>query len=239
MSDFKRFVAKLKTNSISTTNRFSVVFSSPKVISTQTDLQSLLLYCNASTLPGININTTPNISYGDNYEVPYEKIYSPVTLEFYMDSDFVVKDYFDNWIQNVIDPVTRQVQYYEDYTTDINIIVHDKNNKNVYLCTLYDAYPKTMSDMQLSYENKDIARLQVLFAYRYYRTFRLSDIISNGQGAITDAGGIIASTLFRNGINTNNLDSIEFVSGKIPDTYLSSFTQFQNSIQNTDFRKIL
>ena len=130
MSALKEFTAQLKTKGVASMAHFSVLFNTPASFSSSTDLQSLLLYCHSAPLPGLNINTTPNLSYGDNYEVPYEKMYGPAELSFYVDSDLQVKDYFDKWIQSISDPVTRNLRFYNDYTTDINIIVQNKNNKN-------------------------------------------------------------------------------------------------------------
>lgn len=241
MSELKEFTAQLKTKGVASTAHFSVLFNTPNSFNSPVDLKAMFLYCHSVNIPGLNINTTPNLSYGDNYEVPYEKMYGAVEMSFYVDNDMQVKDYFDKWIQSIADPVTRNLRYYDDYTTDINIIVQNKNNKNVYLITLYQAYPKTLGDVQLDYALSEVMKQNVTFVYRYHKTVLLSDVVSSAKGAITDAGAIISDIQTRAGVAINNLqsNSIEYISGKIPEQYFSQFNSFQQAASSFDIKKII
>ena len=59
--------------------------------------------------------------------------------------------------------------YYKNYTKDITIFVLDKQDKNIYGCTLYEAFPKTINPIALSAEGKDAMKIGVTLQFRYWR----------------------------------------------------------------------
>jgi hypothetical protein len=65
-------------------------------------------------------------------------------------------------------PGTRNFNYYDDYTSDIIIEVQDLKNQSRYAVQLREAYPKSIGAVQLDHSNKDIMKISVNFAYKYY-----------------------------------------------------------------------
>jgi hypothetical protein len=160
------FTSQVKKEGLAVVNRYAVVlpnFEGPDMS------RMLLMYCSQAQLPGINNSTTPARTFGEYREMPYERLFEAINLEFYVDRPMKVKTYWDNWTSQIIDPVTRKFNYYKNYTKDITIFVLDKADKQIYGCTLYEAYPKTLNPIQLTAEGKDAMKIGVSLSYRYWR----------------------------------------------------------------------
>jgi len=175
-----QFISEVKTG-LSLNNHYQVFITRPdgmifqNLFTTSNPIYNkLALLCEQATLPGINIATTPTRTFGESIETPYDKIYHPVNLSFYVDSKYQVKYFFDSWMNVIQSNTTRIHNYPNSYKTNIDIVTYDKQDTKTYMTRLYDAYPKTIGDIQLSYNNVDIIKLPVELTYRYYKTETLS-----------------------------------------------------------------
>ena len=171
-----KFIASVKTEGLARTSRFSVVMSLPLGITRtnsfyQTQLEKVLLYCDTAQLPGINFSTTQSRTFGEYREIPYEKIHDPITLTFYVDNNMTVKAMFDAWLSFIINPESKRLNYYDNYVVPMDIYVEDMQNMQKYQCQLIEAYPKAVSSIALDYASKDIMKLSVTFAYRYFKSY--------------------------------------------------------------------
>lgn len=174
----------------SRTNRYAVYFDNPKVMVSTAHLPMILMFCEKVDLPGINLNTTPIRDYGEIRETPYEVNYDPITLSFYVDTNMIVKGYFDAWIKGVQNPTNRNFNYYKDYTcSKMTIEVQDINDQTKYKAELFDVYPKTVSPITLSYENRGIMKMQVTMVYRYWKASPMNSEAATSIGAINPALG--------------------------------------------------
>lgn len=144
----------------------------------------LALFCEQANLPGLNISTIPTRIFGEVVETPYEKIYHPVNLSFYIDIKFQVKAFFDAWMGIIQSETTRIHNYPQSYKTNISIIIYDKNDNKRYVTTLYQAFPKSINDIQLSYSGTEPMKLPVEISYRYYKTKTYA--YTNDNNNITD-----------------------------------------------------
>lgn len=163
----REFLAEVKTRGLARTNRYEVRI--PNFPSAgQRNARLLSLFCDAVNLPGMNIATTPNRFYGDAYEMPYERMFDPVTLSFYMDSGLELKTGFDIWMARIINPETRELNYYKNYVQDIEIRVINVDESEPYGLKLYEAYPKSINSIQLDATGREVMKLQVTMQYRYW-----------------------------------------------------------------------
>jgi hypothetical protein len=167
MSDINNFVASIKNNGLARTNRYAVMlggitWADPAL------MKNTVMFCDQIQLPGTNMNTSDIRTYGEIRKTPYERLYEDINMSFYVDTDMSVKTLFDYWINQIQDPVTRNWNYYENYTSDITIEVQDIQNKTRYNMRLREAYPKSIGAIQLDYNSKDVMKLSVNFAYKFY-----------------------------------------------------------------------
>jgi hypothetical protein len=201
MADLNEFISSIKSEGLMRNNRYEVMLSPPAVtgFNNYNELRKILLYCDNVTIPGLSISTIPARTYGEYREMPYEKIYAPITLNFYVDNSMQVKKLFDSWITNIQDPNTRNMNYYSTYTTDIDIYVLDVKERARYAVKLFHAYPKDMSAITMDYSNRDVMKLQVTMNYKYWKSSEI--------------------------IQTDNVE--DYI--PVPNEYLNNFAGYQSS----------
>lgn len=164
------FIAKIKTEGIAKTNRFKVRI--PLTFMSNNEQDTIALFCDAVNLPGVSMQTTPHLFYGESREMPYGRLFDPVQLSFYVDSNLVVKRAFDVWFSQIQDPTTRTMGYYNHFVQPIDIEVYgaDESETPIYTLTLHEAYPKAISSINLASESRELMKLQVGIQYKYYTT---------------------------------------------------------------------
>jgi hypothetical protein len=169
----QNFITEVKTNGLAKANRFTVSFGLPRAVVTSTprDVQQAHLLCDGVQLPGLNYSTIQNRTFGEFREVPYERLYDPVTFSFYVDKQFKVKHLFDQWMGSIQNPTARTFNYYENYVVDIYVTALDELNQPRYQIKLAEAYPKTISSISMDQSSKDIIKLQVTMQYKYWRHY--------------------------------------------------------------------
>jgi len=163
-----KFIAEVKSQGLARSNRYVVKFTPPLTGLDSTVPQTLSLFCDQVQLPGMNFSTAQNRSFGEFREVPYEKLFDNLNMSFYVDKNMYVKRVFDNWMEAIQNPETRVFNYYKNYTTGMNIEVHDLMDRITYVVSLWECYPKTIGAVQMDYASKDIMKLSVTMQYKYW-----------------------------------------------------------------------
>lgn len=176
----KDFIAQVKSGGLARNNRYAIIFVPPVAVTSSGagagvvtapdygSLTKILLFCDQAQLPGLNYSTIQNRTYGEFREVPYEKLFDTTSFSFYVDADFKVKQLFDEWLGGIQNPVTRNFNYYKNYTTNLVIEVQDLNDKTRYEMTLWECYPKNIGSVQLDTAGKDVMKVQVTMQYKYW-----------------------------------------------------------------------
>lgn len=173
MAKLNDFIGSVKTEGLMRTNKFSVMLTVPQAVSKgpyTTDLRKLLLYCDTINLPGQSVATTEAKTFGEIREMPYQRLFEPITMTFFVDNAMTVKLLFDSWLGAIVNPQSRNINYYKDYTTDMVISVHDVNEKIRYELNAYQCYPKSVSAIQMDYASKDVMKLTVTMVVKYWQS---------------------------------------------------------------------
>jgi hypothetical protein len=171
-----QFISEVKTGALARTNRFAVEMTPPGGINPG-NLRRILLFCDSVQLPGINYSTVQNRTFGEFREVPYEKLYEPINLTFYVDNDLIVKKMFDDWMSLISNPDRRTFEYYKNYIAPKFVIeVQDINDKTRYQVELFEAYPKNVNAVSLDNASKDVMKLTVNMQYKYWKQKEISQL---------------------------------------------------------------
>ena len=167
------FISKVKSTGLAKTNRYRVTIATPALMTEFMNSGRLItLFCESTSLPGQVVATTEQRIMGEAREFPYIKQYDNITLSFYIDNNFEVKGFFDNWLNSVSNTQNKITSYYKDYiapTVLIEVLPMD-SEVSTYSITLHEAYPKGISPIQLSADSRDIAKIGVSLNYKYYTT---------------------------------------------------------------------
>ena len=154
-------------------NRYNVTFSNlPAGLSTAVN-ENLQYLCESVSLPTKGIASQAQDIYGPPREIPYRETFTDAALSFILDDAFTVKKFFDDWQTKIVNPVTNNVNYWDNFTGTINIsrLSNAANNfefpSNIYKIQLIEAYPSVVGEIALGHtQGGEILRLSVTFKYR-------------------------------------------------------------------------
>lgn len=162
------FISEIKSRGLSRPNRFEV-----SIARQNSDDKLVSLFCEISNLPGVAINSKGLRIYGPAYQRPVSIEFGGETINmtFYVDSNFNVKKYFDDWLFHVVNPNSFNVQYENDFVSDIVLKQLNEKNEVMYEVTLKDAFPRSITPMDLNMSSDNqVHKLNVTFSYRKWIT---------------------------------------------------------------------
>lgn len=164
-----RFITHIKQIGLIGSSKFEVIVPVIDGAST-TSSSTVSLMCSAASVPGQTVMTNELRYFGEATERPHGISYAPVSLTFYIDNDLSAKRYFDTWTNLVFNKSTRELGYYDTYTRDIEIVVYNKDEKEVDRIKLYEAYPKSISELPLDFNQNSTMILTVQLVYKWWES---------------------------------------------------------------------
>lgn len=173
-----KFISLIRNGELTVSNKFSVIIHTPQNMrynTLDTSLlshkvkQEMILLCDTASVPGLSLMTNEVAVFGESRQMPTQRLYSTMSLSFYVDAEMVVRKYFDEWMESIINPVTRTSYYYDEYIANIEIYVHDKNFNVLYKVVLFECYPKALQNIDLDYSNNGLMKMLVDIQYKYYK----------------------------------------------------------------------
>jgi len=163
------------------------LFSLPSIpgtpLATTPTTKELNILCASAQLPGKQILTADRRIGMEFQKVAYGYAVPEVNLTFYLMNDYGVKTYFDAWMKSTLNEEAGTVAYKNEYQHSIKIhqlrrpikgtslnvgplgINFDFGGGSVYVCELLEAFPTTMSTIELSNELDGLLQLSVTFSY--------------------------------------------------------------------------
>jgi len=139
----------------------------------------LSMYAENVTMPGRQMLSRSNITHGAAREIAYESAFSgeiSITFRYSYDDPGMaagIRRLMDYWMDSISDPVSGQVNYYNWYTTTMDIALVDSSVQDSFVTPfairVNEVYPKTITDIELGHAlGEDYLRNTVTFAYRDY-----------------------------------------------------------------------
>ena len=98
----------------------------------------------------------------------YDTIYDTLRLTFLCTDDYEERKLLDKWFNLVFNQATERFAYPDDYEGSIEIYKLDNTLDNVYKIKFVNVHPKSISDIQQSFEGGDIDKFEVEFEYEYW-----------------------------------------------------------------------
>ena len=132
--------------------------------------------CINATLPGRTLETTEFSEYGPLRKMPFNVNYGgEFNLTFLCDSTFVDRYILDAWNGAIFSKGGGSVNnpqflYYNEYVGRVEVEQYNQNAQPSLMYEFEEAYPVSYSAQELSYEDGEIMKLEVTFAFRYFQT---------------------------------------------------------------------
>jgi hypothetical protein len=220
------FISNIKSRSLAKQNRFTLAIEGG--LNSQ-DGNLVELFCEQAVLPGLNFASQPTRSFGEQREVVYDRTFESIQLTFLVDREMKVKQFFDKWSNQIINPSSRLVGYYDDYVRRILVVTQDTKDNDTYQSLLYEAYPKTIGAVQLDQNSKDVMKLQVTFNYKYH--VNILKISPSGDESTMFKPDVIKQTNITQQMG-NYLNGSSGVGMPVPSLYYDNFQQYQENLND-------
>ncbi len=191
-------------------NRFYVTMGLPKFTASSPSVRTMFselvqrrmvhMLCKGVNIPSVSVASTEVRTTGEVINAPYDRNFAPATFTFYVDRRMLVRYYFDEWLNSIQNPSTRNIGWYSDFVVpEIKIHVLTKSEvPTVYTMTLYEAYPKSISNLSLDHANNDLMTLDVTFDFHYYTAEAMID------DELATEPGIVPGQVYAQKVNTAN-----------------------------------
>ena len=135
----------------------------------------------AAEFPGRTIAAVEDNYSGPPISMPNDMTYNDITLTFLAAAGMRQRSFFDIWMEGMVVPGNRAIStlapsnragtvaYYDDCIAEIRIHQLGDDGQTIATTYLNNAYPTSMSSMNLSWEERDTyQRFTVTFNYRYH-----------------------------------------------------------------------
>ncbi len=171
------------------TSHFSVAITPPigltnRVNESDTGLSArdLVYLAEAAELPGISLQTTEikQMGYGLVDKRPYKSSFVDTNIRFVEDSNADSISFFHMWLDSIAGFADRsndgkdQMMYPDEYQTTIEVTQYDKTGEKSMICSLYKAYPLTITPIALDWASQnEAAKFLVTFAYESWNTDKI------------------------------------------------------------------
>lgn len=159
---------KSETNALYFGNKYNIYINSPKSGMLKDEIS---LQANSVVYPGRSFMTTEWDHNGPMRSIPYQSKYEVAAIQFYVQNNFEVVKYFTEWMNLIENSGEKKgnfyIAFYEDIIGTVAVVPLSESGEELKGIVLQEAYPVSMADIQLAYENSAPVSLSVSFAFRY------------------------------------------------------------------------
>lgn len=149
----------------------------------QVDARHLAFRVDNVDIPGRTLQTVNyNTDIGAYRKIPYNAMYVDITTSIICSDDLRERLWFETWQNMAVgehsnseyafhpsDGQSWGAGFYNDYVGNLVIETFDETGKGAYLVSLEECYPMMMNAMPASWASSDVHKLQITWAYRYFR----------------------------------------------------------------------
>jgi hypothetical protein len=151
----ENFFSEIRSQYTPRSDRFEVVFNVPRALLNRANARQLSLYCEEAQIPGLAATNLPvKIGAWTEYRTQnVEFLTTEMSFTFIIDEKWRVREVFEEWIALAGDPNSKEVGYYDNYVSTIDIKSLSVDNDVLAEWTLVDATPKIINLTPVSWGN--------------------------------------------------------------------------------------
>tara|TARA_B100000941_G_scaffold180950_1_gene129863 strand:- start:1162 stop:1836 length:675 start_codon:yes stop_codon:yes gene_type:complete len=195
------FIANINsTSGFSKANRYEMIILPKTEFATsgvlKQEARDLKFRVASFTVPSKNISTTDTKIYGPVRQAPYVVTYDQLSFSLYLSEGMYEREWFENWMNYVIDYDDNKLNYYNKYTCPIELKVYAPDGFLTQIYKFEGCFPVSIGEIAFSYANEDVAQCQISVSYRKY--------ISRSNNN-SDSRPNVASINDLNNVGTQNL----------------------------------
>lgn len=174
-SKLDNFLSQVRSQHTPRSERFEVIFSVPAALGVSADdVRSISVYCEEAQIPGlVGTNVPVKIGAWTEYRTQnVEFLTTDMNFTFLVDEDWKGREIFENWIGLSADPTSKEVAFYDDVKSVVQIRSLSVNDDVLAEWKLHDAVPKLINLTPVSWNNTGFIRMSVsVSAKRWTREY--------------------------------------------------------------------
>ena len=159
------FLGQVRGNGLAFSNRFEIQLKSP-VGNDRTP--SMLV--EEATIPGLQALWSPTKigMWTENRVHGLEFFGESAAFTFYCDTAWDVRAYFEEWMQTIVNPQTKEPAFYDEGIAlgEVDVIALDKQDDRAKRWTLKEAFPRLLNITPVAQGGDGVVRVAVTFSYR-------------------------------------------------------------------------
>lgn len=169
-----------RAGGIARLNRFQVELPANIPGIEVTDSREYQVLCKTASIPGKGIATHDRTIMTQNEKIGYGYVVQEMAMTFYLLNDYGMRDYFDKWMNTIVDQDTFEVSYKTEYQRNVKIhqlklpvesrlsqFIPEQNK--VYSIELEDAFPISINSIDFSNDPDVIGEVSVSMSYTKWR----------------------------------------------------------------------
>jgi hypothetical protein len=133
------------------------------------DTESLNVFCDTVSLPGRQMTTSEYYISMRATQVAYAFGVAPLNVSFYLTNNWEAWNYINEWQKTVVDGLDfvtgYRLNFKQQYQKQMIIEHLDSEDQVRKRINVLNAFPTTLSEVELGNANSDIARITATFAY--------------------------------------------------------------------------
>ena len=141
------------------------------------DSREFHVLCKTASIPGKGIATHDRNIMTQNEKIAYGYIGQEMPMTFYLLNDYGMREYFDKWMNTIVDQDTFEVSYKTEYQR--NVKIHQLRDpvearrrvalNKIYSIELEDAFPISINSIDFSNDPDVIGEVSVSMSYTKWR----------------------------------------------------------------------
>jgi hypothetical protein len=168
------FLSEVNNRGLARADRFEVVITAPPCCRGATKFllagdRLVSLFCDQASLPQSRIRTSQQQIFGPPSFHPQSAEYGGdnFSLQFFLDADMTIKNFFDTWVDGIVNRSTGEVYFQDNYLCQgLTVTQLNQANTPVYRIKFEDLFPIAVNPVQLDYSMGSVNKLNVTFSYR-------------------------------------------------------------------------
>ena len=156
-------------------HKFSVEVHPPTSMKSSVTADTINFLAKSVSFPAKALATT-DYRYGGKFSlvVPYETTFEPVSIGFMNTADQSPRIFWNDWFNHIQDMSHYNMAYYTNFvgTVTLNQYLDEAESINPenpsYSVTLFEAYPKGMSAIEVGWENADLQDFEIDMQYSWW-----------------------------------------------------------------------
>lgn len=201
---YQDFIAYINKYGVSKTSHFGLSIPVTLVNTSGekfSDINKLLgLRCETTELPGRQLISNDSRTYGPTYKTPYQSLYQEVTVNFLETGNFIIRDFFETWMNSIFNSKNNLLAYPDSYRFDTILTQYDVSDgsrprsvkepetpqaslRTIAVWTLYKTFPTAVNQMPVSWSEDGLHRVTVTLAFEWY-ALKIGGGIKSGKSEL-------------------------------------------------------